>query len=207
MEQYLEVVGRGAATQAPDRLDLHISVTLVATDVGDALTGLADKVVALGTALREAGLADADIRTTGSNLGEEYSGHDAEGRRSAGFRASQDLLIRLGDLDRASEVVSAALAAVGDAFRLGHLAWSLADEVPLVDLAREAAYADAAEKAAKLAALAGARVGGLIRVTEGEGYGGGVPRLMTAKADPSFAAERGESRVEVSLTTRWTLVP
>lgn len=210
MKRYLEVVGRGAATQAPDRLDLYVSVTLVAPDVGQALTGLTARVTALGTALREVGLTDADLRTTGSSVGEETAhfagGNDPEGRRiPAGFRASQDLQVRLRDPDSASAVVDAALAAVGDDFRLNHLAWSLADESPLVDLAREAAYADAQEKAGRLAALAGATLGDLVHVSEGEGFGGGVPRLMAAKADASFAAERGENRVEVSLATRWKL--
>lgn len=206
MRRFLEVVGQGAATQTPDRLDLHVSVSLVEPDVGSALTRLAHQVTALGAALRAEGLADADLRTTSSYLSEEYAGSDPTGRPvPAGFRASQDLLVRLGDPEAASAVVAAAVAAVGNDFRLGHLSWTVADESALTDLAREAAFADAREKAAKLAALAGADLGRLLRVSEGAGFGGGVPRLMAAKADSSFAAERGENRVEVGLSTRWEL--
>lgn len=148
---------------------------MVRDDVGAALSDVAAQVAGLGVALRALGLNEADLRTTGSTLCEEYGGSDPDGRPvSAGFR-------------------------------LGHLAWSVSDEVPLVDLARRAAYDDARDKAAKLAALADADLGRLIRVTESDGSSGGVPRTRAVKADVSFAAERGENRVAVSLSTRWAL--
>ncbi|MBO9520558.1 MAG: SIMPL domain-containing protein [Nocardioidaceae bacterium] len=200
MSRYLEVVGRGAATQTPDRLDLYVGVSAVRDDVGTALAHLGTQVGALGEALRALGLGDADLRTTSSSVGEEYR----DGTPS-GYRASQDLTVRLKDPEQVSAVIDGCVAAVGDDFRLGHLAWSIADEAPLAAAAREAAFADARAKAEALSALAGGEVGKLLRVTENEGFGGGVVRMAAAKADAGFAVERGENRVEVSLTTRWAL--
>lgn len=201
MAPYLEVTGSGVATAPPDRLDLHVAVTLLRADVGAALGDLADQVRALGTAVRTACPEDLDVQTTGSTVYEET---DRDGVPT-GFRASQDLRIRLGDLDAASGVVSAAVDAVGDAFRLGHVAWAVADESALATRAREAAFADASAKGAHLASLAGGRLGPLRRATEAYGVAG-LFQVAAGKAlEADLVAEPGECRVEASLTVRWTL--
>lgn len=201
MAPYLEVTGSGAATAPPDRLDLHVAVALLRADVGTALSDLADRVRSLGAALRAADVDGADVQTTGSNVYEET---DQQGART-GFRATQDLRVRLRDPAAASAVVAAAVDAVGDDFRLGHIAWSIADESELATRAREAAFADAREKAEHLARLAGGSLGELRRSVEGSGHGGTSKLAATRAGGADFAAEPGECRVEVSLTVRWTL--
>lgn len=201
MAPYLEVTGFGAATAPPDRLDLHVAVALLRADVGTALSDLADRVRSLGAALRAADVDGADVQTTGSNVYEET---DQQGART-GFRASQDLRVRLTDPAAASAVVSAAVDAVGDDFRLGHIAWSIADESELATRARAAAFTDAREKAEHLARLAGGSLGELRRSVEGSGHGGTFKLAATRAGGADFAAEPGECRVEVSLTVRWTL--
>lgn len=202
MAPHLEVTGSGAATAPPDRLDLHVAVAVLRIDVGSALGDLADRVRALGSAVRETGVAGTDLRTTGSTVYEETDEHGAR----TGFRARQDLRVRLVDPAVASAVVAAAVGAVGDDFRLGHVAWSIADETELAARAREAAFSDAREKAEHLARLAGGSLGELRRVREGSGYGGGAFKLAELRVGGAdFAAEPGECRVEVSLTVRWSL--
>jgi uncharacterized protein YggE len=198
MAPYLEVTGSGAATAPPDRLDLYVGVTLVRTEVGAALADLGDRVRALGTALRGAGVEE--LSTTSSAVGDEW----VDGKPS-GYRATQDLRLRLSDPTAVGEVLSAAVAAVGDDFRMGNLSWAVADENALAARAREAAFEDARAKAEQLATLSGGTLGKLRRVTEGQGYGGPVVRLAAVKQDAGFAAEPGECRVEVSLTVRWAL--
>ncbi|RNL64817.1 DUF541 domain-containing protein [Nocardioides marmoriginsengisoli] len=203
MSNFIEVTGNGAATQAPDRIDLHIAVSLVRPGVAEALDAVNSRVRDLGVALREAGLGDADIRTTHSNVSEEYGGPD---NARSGYRAGQDLQLRVADLGRLDEVLAAAVAAAGDDFRMSHLAWAISDPAALMEQARAAAFEDARAKAEQLAALTGAELGALRRIVEGYG-GGGVPRLAMAKADAAgFAPERGSSQVETSLTVRWALV-
>lgn len=202
MSRYLEVVGRGAATGTPDRLDLYAGLSVVRAGVGAALAHLGTQSARLGAALRAEGLTDADLRTTGSSVAE-----DLRDGSPNGYRATQDLTVRLGDPDQVSAVVDVCVATVGDDFRLHHLAWAIADESALAEAAREAAFADARAKAEALATLAGGRVGDLLRVVENEGFGGGPVRLAAARADAGLAVERGENRIEVGLSTRWALLP
>lgn len=204
MKRYLEVTGSGVATGVPDRLDLHLSITAVRPGVAAALTRVDEQVGTLGAVLREHGVAAADLRSTSSSVHEEYAGPE---NVRAGFRASQDLTVRIADLGKLATVFAATVEAVGDDFRLNHLSWAVADETDLVSRARSAAYDDARDKAAELAALAGATLGELLRIAETSGATGPVPRFALAKADVAgFAPERGTSRVEVSLSTRWALL-
>ncbi|MCZ4499503.1 MAG: hypothetical protein JWQ74_2056 [Marmoricola sp.] len=204
---YVEVTGTGAATQAPDRIDLNLGLTAVRPDVGEALAHVDARAAELGAALRSHGLADADIRTTGTSLYEEYAG--ADGARAgfrAGFRAGHDLSVRVADASTVSAVVEAAVAAAGNDLRINGLTWSVADDTDLVRRAREAAFDDARAKADELATLAGRSLGALMRITEGPSAGGGIPRLALAKADAAgFAPEPGSSRTEVALVIRWSL--
>jgi uncharacterized protein YggE len=198
MSRHVEVTGTGAATAPPDRLDLAVAVSLARPAVGTALADLGDRVRALAAALRETGVED--LGTTSSSLGEDY----VDGRPD-GFRATQDLRVRLDDPDRVGAVLDAAAVAAGDDLRLHGLSWALADQAPLAAAAREAALADARATAEHLASLAGATLGDLLRITEAPASGTPLVRLAAAKADAGFAAERGETRVEVSLTVRWAL--
>lgn len=203
MGNYLEVTGRGVASQAPDLLDLHVSLTAVRDGVAEALGQVNQRVAAVGAAVRERGVAGTDLQTTSSSVSEEYGGPE---NRRTGYRATQDLRVRVVDPETVSDVLDAALAAAGDDFRLNHLSWAVADESALAGAARDAAFADARAKAEQLAVLAGRPLGELRRVVESDGFGGGVPRMALAKADSAgFAPERGLSQVEVSLTIRWSL--
>lgn len=200
---YVEATGTGAATAAPDRIDLHLAVTAVRPGVAEALAHVDQRVAALGAALREHGVPGSDVRTTSSALHEEYGGPESA---RAGYRASQDLTVRLSDLDALTGLLAAAVTAVGDDLRMNGLGWAVADETALVRRARAAAYEDARDKAEELAALAGRTVGGLLRITESTGSAGGPARLALAKSDGAgFAPEPGSTRAEVSLVTRWTL--
>ncbi|MET3960190.1 uncharacterized protein YggE [Marmoricola sp. OAE513] len=202
MKRYLEVTGSGVATGIPDRLDLSLSVTAVRPGVAAALTEVDERVAALGVVLREHGVAEGDIRSTGSTVHEEYAGPD---NARAGFRASHDLSVRVGDLTSLGDLVAAATGSAGDAFRLQGITWGVADESELASRARAAAYQDARGKAEELAALAGRELGPLLRLAETDGAGP-VPRFALAKADDrGFAPERGSHRVEITLMSRWAL--
>lgn len=203
MRKYLEVSGVGSAAATPDRLDLHLSVTALSPGIAAALAEVDQRVRDLGIALRELGVDPGDLRTTSSSVYEEYAGPE---NIRAGFRASQDLTVRIADLDRISDVLSAALGATGDSFRLNHVAWDLAEDAEVLRQARQAAVSDARAKASELADLVGAELGELLRITESSGSAGPATRFAAAKADAGgFAPERGTHQVEVAVQVRWAL--
>lgn len=203
MSRYVEVVGRGSASQPPDRLDLHVGISVVRPTVGEAIARLGAQVARLGEVVREFGVEDRDIRSTHNQVGEVYNGSD---RERAGFRAEQGLTLRIRDIGSVSGVVQALVESVGDDFRMHNLGWAVSDEAALSVRAREAAFEDARDKATQLAVLAGKALGELRWVKETGQFGGGPFREVSiTRGAADFAPERGESQVEVDLTARWSL--
>jgi uncharacterized protein YggE len=203
MSKYVEVVGRGSASQQPDRLDLQVGVSAVCPTVGEAITRLGAQVARLGEVVRELGIEDRDIRSTHNHVAEEYVGSE---RQRAGFRADQGLTLRIREISSVTAVVDAVVDALGDDFRMHGLSWAISDQAPLARRAREAAVEDARDTAGQLAALAGRTVGELQWVKESDTFGGGPVRMAAmAKDSAGFSPERGESEITVSVTARWSL--
>ncbi len=202
--RHLQVTGSGRAVAAPDVLVLDVAVSVRADDVGTAMRRAGEAAAALSETARAHGLGDADLRTTGSHVGPAFD----RDQRPVGYDAGQGLRLRVADPATVSELIAALAEAAGDAFGMNGLSWELADDAPLRERAREAAYADARAKAEQLAALAGAGLGRVLRVTEREDFGRPRMAMMAAaaaKAADSFPVEAGEQQVTVTLDVRWEL--
>ena len=70
--------------------------------------------------------------------------------------------------------------------------------------AREAAYADAVDRATHLAGLAGAELGDVQDVVEGGGVGTPVARVAKAMSD-SASFQPGETAIGASVTVKFQL--
>jgi len=95
---------------------------------------------------------------------------------------------------------------VGDRLQIEGVSLEVSDPAAAQTAAREAAYADATERAEHLAGLGGATLGEVVSMVEG---GGAMPRMadfrpMAAAArDVSF--EPGESTINSVVTVTWLL--
>ena len=87
--------------------------------------------------------------------------------RPAGFQARHSLVIRCPDIEAAGGLLTALADAVGDRLEVEGVSLEVADQSGAVVAAREAAYADAVDRATHLAALAGAELGDVQDVVEG----------------------------------------
>jgi uncharacterized protein YggE len=154
-------------------------------------------------AVRRAGVADRDIRTTEFSV---YFEQDPTPPRpgnaapvSGRYHVRNSVEITIRDLARASDVLDAALAAGGNS--ASGIAFAIDDPAPLRARAREAAVADAHARAVALARAAGVALGPVLSISESVNAG---PRPMAARAmamsagPPVEAGELGETaQVEV----------
>jgi uncharacterized protein YggE len=89
-----------------------------------------------------------------------------------------------------------------------HLGFDVTDKKALLDEARKLAFAQAREKAAQLAELAGQSLGSIAAVEETYGHSPIRAVSLSAKGDMGFAPEiavsPGEQTIEASLTVRWS---
>jgi uncharacterized protein len=197
-EPGITVVGHGAVAAAPDVLVLRLGTEARHPNVSAALAQAAGAMSAMVARLREAGIADADLRTTGASL---WSHTDGQGRLT-GHVASQALTAKLRDLPAAGDLVAEVVAAGGDAARLQGLSFAIDDNAALLERARRAAFADARARAELYATLAGRPLGPVRRVQEV--FRHYEPVATMAIETQSVSVEPGSQETATSVEVEWT---
>lgn len=203
----ITVTGTGTAEAPPDLLTISVGVECRRDSVGAAYAGAGTASAAVSGALRQHGVADADLRTSGLNVRPELIWRDGEGQRVAGYVASSILTVRLRDVAAASAVIAAVVDAGGDDVRLNGLELGFADESAVMARAREAAWQDAVAAAEQFASLASARLGAVVSIAEHPLSSGPVPvaRLERAMAADTVSVEAGHASVGAGVAVVWEL--
>ena len=165
----INVTGQGRVFGTPDTLTLNLGVAVVRPTVNAATTEAAAKAQAIIAALKANGVAEADIQTANYAIWPEYD-YSGETQRLVGYRVSNDLTVKVRDLDKAGDILDAATAAGGNDTVVQNLSFSIEDNTALLELARTAAWNDAEAKAEQLARLAGVSLRGAISITESISY-------------------------------------
>ncbi len=165
----INVSGQGKVTGKPDTLTVSLGVSLLRPTVDQATAAAAEKAAAIINALKGAGVAEEDIQTANYSIYPEYDYSDAQ-QHLLGYRVSNEVRVKIRNLDTAGATIDAATAAGGDATLVNSLAFSIEDNAELLQMARTAAWADAEAKARQLAQLAGLELGSAISITESISY-------------------------------------
>jgi len=194
----VRVTGHGEARVVPDSAVIRVATSYRADGVADALEG-AD------SAARQA-IASAGEFTTPERIGTSsvqiWSDHDQQGNPS-GFRARHALTVRCDDVAATGGLLSALAERVGDRLEVEGVSLEVADQAAGQRAAREAAYADAVERATQLATLAGAELGEPQEVVEGGVATGPVRMAKAVSADAALAP--GEAALSSSVTVTFRL--
>lgn len=187
----------GSAAADPDRALVFVAVVATgdtATDVRDQLATDADGMRA---ALREAGVADDQVRTASYSISQTYESRETETPRYRGYHGFQ---VTLDDIESVGAVVDAAVS--GGASQVERVQFTLSEERERE--VRAAALSDAMANAdAQAAALADAgdlTLGGVTAVSTSQGYGGPVFESAADGARTSFETGPVSVTVQVQVT-------
>jgi uncharacterized protein len=197
----VSVTGHGQARVVPDSAVLRVAAVHRGDSVADALAG-ADTAVAQVVATGRDFTTPERIATTGLNI---WPAHDDQGRRT-GFEARHSVTLRCTDVPAASGLLTALAETVGDRLQVEGVSLEVSDPAAAEREAREAAYADAVDRATQLATLAGAALGEPQAVLEGGFTEIPVGRALMAASMDSTTLEPGESSVTSSVTVTFQLV-
>jgi uncharacterized protein len=192
-EHGVVTTGTGSASAVPDRGSFTFTLATPAKTAAAAVQANTTAMRAVVAALKQAGIAAADLQTTQVSLEQRQS---ENGQEVVGYTATSSVLARLRTLARAGAVVDAAVAAGADSFSGPSLESSDTDR--LYRDALKAAVADARAKAQTLAAAAGLTLGRVTNVTEGGSQP--VPVFSTAKQDGGVEIEPGTQEIQASVT-------
>ncbi|MFZ7096320.1 SIMPL domain-containing protein [Luteimonas dalianensis] len=195
----LSVSATGEATRVPDVATLSAGVVTQAADANEALRANAAQMNRLMEAVRKAGIAERDIRTSDLGVSPQYHRADGEAREISGYQARNTVNLTVRDIDDLGSVIDALVAAGanqvhGPNFQIG-------EPDAAYDEARRAALDAARARAGLYAEALGMQVRRIVSISEGGGF---MPRPMgmAMRAMDSVAASPvspGESTLSVNL--------
>src|SRR5262249_10369951 len=192
------VTGSGSVTTVPDRASCDFSVAPQASPAQAALAKNATAAAALIAAIKNAGVADADIQTGQVSLSPRLN--DA-GTEVLGYTASNTVTASIA-IAKAGALVDAAVGA--GATGVSGPSPPRSDSDALYDKALQAAVANAADKAKTLASAAGLSLGGVQTMVEGSQQ----PVVWAAgkmDASASTPIEPGTQSIDATVTVTYAL--
>ncbi|MBI5003861.1 SIMPL domain-containing protein [Candidatus Kaiserbacteria bacterium] len=181
------VSGQGEVFAVPDTGEFSVTIQEEAKDVATAQDAMAKKANAIIVYLKDAGVAEKDIKTTDYSVSPQYewsqgictNGYCPPGKQNlTGFQAAETLDVKVRDTKKAGDLLSG----VGGkgAYQVSGLSFTVDDEDTLKAQARDKAIEQAKTKADALAKSLGVSIVRVVGFNENEG---GVPVPMYARAD------------------------
>jgi uncharacterized protein len=176
------VVGEGTVSIVPDRAQAIIGVETTGATVREATQESSEIMEALLEALREEGVAERDIQTSGYSVWTERNGRMLEPgldrpEETVTYRVNNTVRVTVVELDNLSAILDAAIDAGANSIH--GISFTISDPSRLETQARIRAIANAKAKAEELADLTGVQVGQVVSVSEVVGMGG-FPMLRDA---------------------------
>lgn len=204
------VSGRGEASGAPDTVAVSVGVSVKRPTAPAAISDGAASAQRVIDALKGAGVADKDIRTTNYSLNQEFRYPEGGSPQPDGFRVTNQVVAKVRTIDTVGAVIDAATTAGGDDAVVQGISFSLDDDSAALEVARDAAFADAKAKAEQFAQLSGRRLGEVVSIDHRVAPPVTVPREQLGYARDAVAMstpiEAGEVDTVVTVDVRWTFV-
>jgi uncharacterized protein YggE len=200
-DRTISVGGTGTVTIAPDVADLHVGVVVQRPKVADARDAAAVAMAGVVKALRDAGVAEADTRTTTLSLQPVYD-YNTNGAapKITGYEMRNGVVATVRDLEKLANAVDGALVSGGST--LDGITFRVDDPSGAENQARTQAMKQARAKADALASAAGVSIIGVSSISEQSApTPWPVPYAGALKADQAATPiEPGTSDISVTVS-------
>ncbi len=175
--------GAGTAQAVPDTAEMSFGVTTTSSNAKTALDDASKVAEQIASAVKKQGIADEDIQTQDVSVYPQTVDQDGK-QVITGYQASLNVRVKVRDIAKLGEVISAANAA--GANNISGPAFSIGDPAPARAEAIDEAVADARKSAEAMAEAAGKSVGEVLSMSSSDV--GMVAAAMYSQADMSGAA-------------------
>ncbi|MGB3626467.1 MAG: SIMPL domain-containing protein [Henriciella sp.] len=207
-ETTLSISASGEVSRTPDIATITAGVQTEAETASEAMSQNAARMDGVYAALRSAGVAERDMQTSNLSLQPRYnySNRDGSPPKVTGYTASNQLNVKVRDLDNLGETMDAIVAQGGNT--ISGLQFGLDDPSEARDEARREAIQKAVERASLYAEATGYRVARIVTISE-NASGGNMPMPMMAvrneSADASTQVSSGEVGYSVDVNVTFEL--
>lgn len=200
----IQVSGRGQVSAQPDQAIVRLGVETEADTAEAALEENNDRVTTVISVTLDAGVAEDDIQTQGFNLRPVYDTPQEGQTQLTGYQASNIVRITVRDLSQLGTLLDAVVSAGSNSIQ--GIQFEISNQAELEAAAREAAMANAQEKAEQLTSLAGAELGPVQTILE---TGGFSPVSASVVQEEALGAEvpiqPGTQTIEASVQVTWQI--
>jgi len=187
----IAMTGSGEAAGVPDQLVFSVTVAESADDVSDALDEAGTTSRRVLSALADAGVERDDVQTTALSVRPQYDYVNGSSVLT-GYGATQRLSVVVRTLADGGDTISAAVDAGGNGVRVGDLRLKIGDVDALLAQARDAAVAEAEEKAQQYADATGSELGTVLSVRE-------VSKPPRIEAELAYRAESAADQASIPI--------
>ena len=157
--------GAGTAQAVPDTAEMSFGVTTMSPNAKSALDEASKVAEQIASALRKQGIADEDIQTQDVSVYPQTVDQDGK-QVITGYQASLSVRVKVRDISRLGEVISAANAA--GANNVSGPTFTIDDPAPARAQAIDEAVADARKSAEAMAEAAGKSVGDVLSMSSSD---------------------------------------
>lgn len=204
------MTGYGTVQGAPDRAFVSVGIEARAVALKDAQQKAARAMTAIQKAVRSHVESDAALTTSSFNVAQDWT--HVQGRRQfSGYVVSNQIEVRVDDIEKVGTVLDAAVAAGANAIH--GIRWDLKDRERQEQVALERAFADARRRAETIARASSLSLGPVYAVQESRA--GMVVPMVAMQSTVGNAAGRiaafdtpvspGEIDIRAIVTVSFTL--
>ncbi len=196
------VLGEGSVSVKPDTAIISAGVITQGKTAHEASEANGRMMAPLLAALKDAGIADADVQTSRLSIQPLHEPSRGSANKIVGFQASNQITIRLRDISKVSDIIDRLVGAGANS--LSGVEFLVADPSKALDQARRDSMADAKRKAEIYATAASAGLGRVVSVEEQ----GTVPRygrMAAAAPGGSTPIATGEETLRITTTVTYEL--
>ncbi len=207
----ITVDGEGKVVGKPDVAAIDLGMTIEKPTVAAAQTENTRVMNLLNAALKEAGVADADVQTTAYQVNPNYDWNNGV-QKLRSYSVAQNVHVKIRALDKVGDILGKA-GSLG-ANQIGGINFTIDNPEQLKDEARAKAIENAKQKAMTLSQAAGIK---LVRVVSfSESYGGVMPQPVmydkmaygmggAAPAAPSPTVESGSNEINANVSITYEI--
>ncbi|MGV3556468.1 MAG: SIMPL domain-containing protein [Croceibacterium sp.] len=193
---------------APDIATVSAGVTTQANTAVEAMRTNAQAMTAVVERIKQLGVAERDIQTSGISLGAMYDYNQQTQRQVfRGYQASNRVSVKLRDIQKTGEVLDSLVAA--GATDLGGPDWSIDDDTTARAQARTAAIRQAQAQALEYARLSGYSGVRLLEINETMMPMRPMPMMrqmaVAEAADASTPVQPGMVQSSVNVTVKYEM--
>jgi hypothetical protein len=200
----ITVSASGSVALEPDQARLTSGVTAEGSTAREALTANSAAMQKVVSELKSAGIDPKDIQTSSFHVDPRYT-RPAEGEapKIDGYTVTNEVQVLVRDIEKVGDILDRLVTA--GANQSSGLSFEVSKAETALDDARKQAVENARRRAELYAAAAGAEVGEVLTITEGDGAQPPRPVFARAMKADSVPIERGTQMLEANVTITWAL--